>query len=85
MCTHRRGEVSVNEAFELLKQNSENVLTDNLLNLQRDMVKLNSLLQAAQRSVKEVILSEINIISAKITSLIELEEGNMDSERKLTG
>lgn len=37
------------------------------------------------RSVKEVKFSEINVISAKITSLIELEEGNMDSERKWTG
>lgn len=36
------------------------------------------------RSVKEVIFSEINVISAKITSLIELEEGNMESERKWT-
>jgi hypothetical protein len=34
--------------------------------------------------VKEVILSEINVISAKITSLVELEEENMESERKWT-
>jgi hypothetical protein len=32
--------------------------------------------------VKEVILSEINVISVKITSLIELEEKNVESERK---
>ena len=57
-------------------------MTDNLLNLQRDMVELNSLLNSAKRSVKEFILPEINVISVKITSLLELDEGNMESERK---
>lgn len=44
MFTQRRGEVNVYKAFELLQQISENVITDNLLNIQRDMVELNSLL-----------------------------------------
>jgi hypothetical protein len=43
MCTQCRGELSVNEAFEFLRY-SENVTTDNLLSLQRDMVELNFLL-----------------------------------------
>jgi hypothetical protein len=47
MCTQCRGEVIVNEVFELLKHNSENVTNDNLLNLQRDMVELNFLLKSA--------------------------------------
>ena len=83
MCTQSRGEMSVYKSFELLQQNSENVITDNLLSLQRDMVQLNSLLKPPmRRSVKELILPEILVISVKITSLLELDEGNMESERK---
>lgn len=39
---------------------------------------------AHHRSVKEVIFSEINVISANITGLLELEEGNMEGEKKWT-
>lgn len=49
MCTQCRGELSVNEAFEFLQQYSENVMTDNVLSLQRDGVELNFLLKSAKR------------------------------------
>jgi hypothetical protein len=48
MCTQCRDELSVNEAFEFLRY-SENVTTDNLLSLQRDIVELNFLLKSAKR------------------------------------
>jgi hypothetical protein len=52
MCTQCRGELSVNEAFKFLQQYSENVMTDNLLSLQRVMVELNFLLKSAKRCVE---------------------------------
>jgi hypothetical protein len=49
MFTQCKGEVIVNEVFELLKHNSENVMNDNMLNLQKDMFELNFLLKSANR------------------------------------
>jgi hypothetical protein len=47
---------------------------ENLLNLQSGMDVLKLLLKSAnRRSVKDVSLYEINVISLKITSLVELE------------
>jgi hypothetical protein len=48
--------------------------------LQRDIVELNQVLSSIKRcSVKEVILSEINLISAKIDSLKEVTVVEMDN------
>jgi len=58
----------VEKAFELNHQSSERkVITEELEDLQKDMIELNQVLSSIKRcSVKEVILSEINLISAKI-------------------
>jgi hypothetical protein len=74
MCTQCKDEVSVNKAFEL-QQHTEYVV-NNSLNLQRDMVELNFLLKSADRRTVSCL-----VISANITSLIELEEGNVESEK----
>jgi hypothetical protein len=58
ICKQCRGELSVNEAFEFLQQYTENVMTDNLLSLQRDMVELNFLLKSGdRRTAKEIIVT----------------------------
>jgi hypothetical protein len=49
MCNKCKGEVSVNRALELLQQQSVHVVSDNLFNLQRDMIELNFLLKSAER------------------------------------
>jgi hypothetical protein len=66
--------MSVEKAFEINLQSSERkVITEELEDLQRDIVELNQVLSSIKWcSVKEVILSEINLISAKIDSLKEL-------------
>ena len=60
--------MSVEKAFKINRQGSERkVITEELEDLQRDKVELNQVLSLIKRcSVKEVILSEINLISAKI-------------------
>ena len=62
------------KAFEINRQGSERkVITEELEDLQRDMVELNQVLSSIKKcSVKEVIPSEINLISAKIDSLKDL-------------
>jgi len=66
--------MSVEKAFEINQQSSERkVITEELEDLQKDIVELNQVLSSIKWcSVKEVILSEINLISAKIHSLKEL-------------
>jgi hypothetical protein len=73
--------MSVEKAFEINQQSSERkVITEELEDLQRDIVELNHVLSSIKRcSVKEVILSEINLISAKTDSLIELTVVKMDN------
>jgi hypothetical protein len=73
--------MSVEKAFETNRQSSERkVITEELEDLQRDIVELNQVLSSIKRcSVKEVILSEINLISAKTDSLKELTVVQMDN------
>ena len=65
--------MSVERAFEINHQSSERRgITEELEDLQRDMVELNQVLSSVKRyTVKEVILAEINLISAKMESLRE--------------
>jgi len=65
--------MSVERAFEINHQSSERRgITEELEDLQRDMVELNQVLSSVKRcTVKEVILAEINLISAKMESLSE--------------
>ena len=60
-------------AFEISHQNSERRgITEELEELQRDMVELNQVLSMLNRyTVKDTILAEINLISAKMESLRE--------------
>jgi hypothetical protein len=64
----------VEKAFEIIQQSSERkVITEEPEDLQRDTVELNQVLSLIKRCLmKEVILSEINLISAKTDSLKEL-------------
>jgi hypothetical protein len=66
--------MSVEKAFEIIQQSSERkVITEELEDLQRDIAEMNQVLSSIKWcSVKKVILSEINLISAKIESLKEL-------------
>jgi len=68
----------VEKVFEINQQGSERkVITEELEDLQSDMVELKQVLSSIKkRSVKEVILSEINLISAKIDSLKDLTVDN---------
>jgi len=62
--------MNVERAFEISHQNSERRgITEEL---QRDMVELNQVLSMVNRyTVKDTILAEINLISAKMESLRE--------------
>jgi hypothetical protein len=62
--------MSVEKAFEINQQSSEGKITEELEDLQRGMVEINQILSSVKRcSVKEIILSEINLISAEIDKL----------------
>jgi len=67
--------------IEIKQQSSERkVITEYLEDLQKDMAELNQVMNMVKRcSVKEVILSEINLISAKVDSLKELTVVNADN------
>jgi len=70
------------KAFEINQQSFEEKgeITEELEGLQKDIVDLNQVLALIKRcSVKEVILSEINFISAKIGSLKDLTVVNISS------
>jgi hypothetical protein len=71
----------VEKAFAINQRGSESkVITEELEDLQRDMVEIKEVLSLIKRcSVKEVILSEINLISAKIDSLKNLTVVNTDN------
>jgi hypothetical protein len=71
----------VENAYEINQQSAERkVITEEFENLQRDMVELNQVLSLIKRcSVKEVILSEINLISAKTDSMKDLTVVNTDN------
>jgi len=72
--------MSVEKAFEINQQSSgRKETTEELEDLQRDMVE-NQVLGLIKRcSVKEVIVSKINLISAKIESLKDLTAVNIES------
>jgi len=67
--------------IEIKQRSSERkVITEDLEDLQKDMAELNKVMNMIKRcSVKEVILSEINLISAKIDSLKDLIIVNVDN------
>ena len=73
--------MSIEIAFEINQQSSEGkVITEEIEALQRDMVVLNQVLSSIKRcSVKEIMLSEINLFSAKIDSLIDQTEVNTNN------
>jgi len=73
ICFHCKGDLNVESAFEISHQNSERRgITEELEELQRDMVELNQVLSMVNRyTVKDAILAEINLISAKMESLRE--------------
>ena len=64
---------NVERAFEISHQNSERRgITEELEELQRDMVELNQVLSVVNRyTVKDTMLAEINLISDKMESLRE--------------
>jgi hypothetical protein len=72
--------MSVEKAFEINQQSSERkVITEELEDLQTGIEELNQVLSSLKRcSVKEIILSEINLISATADSLKELTVVEMD-------
>jgi len=73
ICFQCKGDMNVERAFENSHQNSERRgITEELEELQRDMVELNQVLSVVNRyMVKDTILAEINLISAKMESLRE--------------
>ena len=73
--------MSVEKAFEINQQSSERkVKTEALEDLQKDMVELNEVLCLIKTcSVKEMVLWEINLISAKIDNLKYRRINNTDT------
>jgi hypothetical protein len=71
----------VEKPFEIKQLSSEGkVITEELEDLQKDMAELNQVLSRIKRcTVKEVILSEINLISAKIDRVKDLIVVNADN------
>jgi len=71
----------VEKPFEIKQLSSERkLITEELQDLQKDMAELNQVMSMIKRcTVKEVILSEINLISAKIESLKDLIVVNADN------
>jgi hypothetical protein len=80
ICFQCKGDVC-GKTFEINQQSAERkVITEELEDLQRDVVELNQVLSSINRcSVKEVILSEINLISAKTDILKDLRVANTDN------
>jgi len=71
----------VEKPFEIKQRSSERkLITEELQDLQKDMAELNQVMSMIKRcTVKEVILSDINLISAKIDSLKDLIVVNADN------
>jgi len=71
----------VEKSFEIKQLSSERkLITEELQDLQKDMAELNQVMSMIKRcTVKEVILSEINLISGKIDSLKDLIVVNVDN------
>jgi hypothetical protein len=85
ICVQCKGDTSVQKAFEATHMQSDNIVHNNFLDLQRDLMELNHLLKSVvRRSVKGVILSEIDDVLTKINSLKELPLVNKDKEEKWT-
>jgi len=85
MCTQCGDELSVNEAFKFIQQYSENVTTDNLLSLQRDMVELNFLLKSAKRrSVGSMAATTLphSTLSAQCTAPFTDTSNGLDQSRR---
>ena len=66
------GDKCMKKALKITQERyQEKVVTEELEELQNDRIELNQILMLVKRcSVKEVILSEIHLVSAKIDSLI---------------
>jgi len=71
----------VEKPFEIKQLSSERkVITEELEDLQKNMAELNQVLSRIKRcTVNEVILSEINLISAKIDRVKDLIVVNADN------
>ena len=84
VCFQCKGDRCVEKAFENYQQSSKtNKISKELENLQEDMLEHNQVLSAVKRrSVKDIILAEINLLSAKIDSLHDQTADN--SNRKMT-
>ena len=82
LCIHCKGHLTVEKDNGNSFQNTLNNSTSHELeNLHEDMLELNKILNVAIRcSVKDVILAEINLISAKIDSLHVHTETNPNKE-----
>jgi len=80
-CVQRKRGKGTEKPFEIKQRSYERkVITEDLEDLQKDITELNQVMKAIKRcSVKEVILSEINLISAKIDSLKDLTVVNADN------
>ena len=73
-CVQCKFDMRVEKPLEIKQWSSErNVITEELEDLKKDMAELNQVMSTIKKcTVKEVILSEINLISAKIDSLKDL-------------
>jgi hypothetical protein len=67
-----KGDTRVEKAFENYQQSSKTkVISEELVNLQEDMLELDQDLSAVKRcSVKDIILAEINLISPGLTAYL---------------
>jgi hypothetical protein len=80
-CSQCKGELSEIKQCDSLCKESVGRNNNDLFNLQEDMRELRNLLETAvRRSVKEVILHEINVILGKIDSLTEDCMRKMESD-----
>jgi hypothetical protein len=79
-CSQRKVKISEINQCDFLCKESVDRNNNDLFNVQEDMKELRNLLKTATRSVKEVILHEINVILVKIASRTEVSTRNTEND-----
>jgi hypothetical protein len=81
ICAQCKGEINEIKQGDLFSKESNVKNNNDLQNLQQDMKELRDLLKTAiRRSLKEVILHEINVILRKINCPTEVCKRKMESD-----
>jgi hypothetical protein len=85
ICVKCKGEIGIQKAQRTIHAQTDDKVNNSILDLQRDLIELDQLGRSAvRRSVKEIIIMEMDTILAKINSLKELKLVNKGGEGKWT-